>query len=73
MSVHRNGARALVHARSHKPWYATRLSVADLPSQVNNTVWVRGYLHAVRAKGKCAFVVLRQGIHSVQVRRCVRR
>jgi len=33
----------------------------------NTTVWLRGRLHAVRAKGKFAFLVLRRGVDSCQV------
>eukprot|EP00744_Colponema_vietnamica_P003225 GILI01004974.1.p1 GENE.GILI01004974.1~~GILI01004974.1.p1 ORF type:complete len:520 (+),score=213.01 GILI01004974.1:73-1632(+) len=41
--------------------------VVDLkPELSGQTVWVRARMHAVRAKGKCAFLVLRESCFTVQ-------
>eukprot|EP00499_Haloplacidia_sp_CaronLabIsolate_P013208 CAMPEP_0196774212 /NCGR_PEP_ID=MMETSP1104-20130614/3248_1 /TAXON_ID=33652 /ORGANISM="Cafeteria sp., Strain Caron Lab Isolate" /LENGTH=596 /DNA_ID=CAMNT_0042144365 /DNA_START=64 /DNA_END=1854 /DNA_ORIENTATION=- len=40
--------------------------VEDLADKAGSSVWVRGYLYTSRVQGGSAFVVVRQGIHSVQ-------
>ena len=44
-------------------WWLFCLSVFWLEFQI----WVRGRIHAIRAKGKTCFIVLRSGVYTLQV------
>lgn len=49
-----------------RTWTALRDVAADPEAFVDKEVLVRARIHNVRAKGKCAFVVLRQSVNTLQ-------
>lgn len=61
------GILPMIRSEKNPPKH-TFVNVSDLSkTEVRKTVWVRGRLHAVRARGKQCFAVLRQRECTVQV------
>lgn len=58
------GFAPLVQSQGHttKVW----LNLDDFEKHINEKVLVRGRVQDIKGKGKCSFIVLRQGYHTIQ-------